>query len=242
MSVFRNLLMPKHGYITEGLFHHFDAIDNVGTGIHDPNTTIWKDLVGSRDGTVLGGAPWRNGDSLEMLGNAANTKVSFSGNIQPIINNGGDYTLTTVMYMVNTPVSGNAHPRICGDPQYPSIYFSTATAPGALLHRIYFYGNPPDTNFQPHTYPNYLTRFDITINYSATTKIVELYINGEYKANLPNVNPRTGTTTAYIGGNSTNTRCLTGHFCNYMVYNRKLSPHEIMQNFKTNKSRFHIPN
>ena len=33
-------------YVQRGLVAHWDAVDNVGTGTHDPVTTVWKDLSG----------------------------------------------------------------------------------------------------------------------------------------------------------------------------------------------------
>ena len=36
-------------YVTNGLVHWWDAINNVGTGVHSSDTTTWKDLVGNVD-------------------------------------------------------------------------------------------------------------------------------------------------------------------------------------------------
>lgn len=33
-------------YVQRGLVAHWDAVDNVGTGTHDPSTTVWRDLSG----------------------------------------------------------------------------------------------------------------------------------------------------------------------------------------------------
>ena len=49
------------GYVQSGLIGHWDAIDNVGTGVHDANATTWKDLTGLHadmvfpNGTLIGG-------------------------------------------------------------------------------------------------------------------------------------------------------------------------------------------
>ena len=48
------------GYVQDGLIAHWDAIDNVGTGVHDPSATTWKDLTGLHpdmvfpNGTLIG--------------------------------------------------------------------------------------------------------------------------------------------------------------------------------------------
>ena len=47
-------------YVQEGLIGHWDAIENAGRGIHDANSTTWKDLTGNHadmtfpNGTLIG--------------------------------------------------------------------------------------------------------------------------------------------------------------------------------------------
>ena len=36
-------------YVQDGLIAMWDGIENAGWGVHDPNATVWKDLVGSLD-------------------------------------------------------------------------------------------------------------------------------------------------------------------------------------------------
>ncbi|MBR4611585.1 MAG: hypothetical protein IKO40_02610 [Kiritimatiellae bacterium] len=49
------------------LVAQWDAIDNVGTGTHDPNATVWKNLAdtgSTYDMTLTGSARWKDGNSL----------------------------------------------------------------------------------------------------------------------------------------------------------------------------------
>ena len=46
-------------YVQDGLIAQWDAIDNEGTGTHNPNATVWKDLKGNRDLTLQGNGTWR---------------------------------------------------------------------------------------------------------------------------------------------------------------------------------------
>ena len=48
-------------YVQEGLVSQWDAIDNEGTGVHNPSATVWKDLKGNRDLTLQGNGAWRRG-------------------------------------------------------------------------------------------------------------------------------------------------------------------------------------
>jgi len=41
--------VPASTYVQDGLIAMWDAIENVGWGMHDSNATIWKDLIGSND-------------------------------------------------------------------------------------------------------------------------------------------------------------------------------------------------
>ncbi len=51
-------------YVQSGLIAQWDGIDNAGTGTHDPNATVWKDLKGSLDMTLTTKGRWN------ILGNA----------------------------------------------------------------------------------------------------------------------------------------------------------------------------
>ena len=56
------------------LVAQWDAIDNVGTGVHDPNATVWKNLATSGstyDMTLTNSACWKNGDRLVVNGCSA---------------------------------------------------------------------------------------------------------------------------------------------------------------------------
>ena len=51
----------------EHLVAQWDAIDNAGTGTHDPNATVWKNLASTGsdyDMTLTGSAKWKDGNSL----------------------------------------------------------------------------------------------------------------------------------------------------------------------------------
>ena len=71
--------LPSYGdtytsasYVQDGLVAQWDAIDNTGIGVHDPSSTIWKDLTGNgRDLTLMSGGSWTNGTALNVAGAAA---------------------------------------------------------------------------------------------------------------------------------------------------------------------------
>lgn len=57
---------PGPQYVTSGLIHRWDGIDNTGSG-HDASATSWKDLIGNVDITTLTRATWAD-DGLEFEG------------------------------------------------------------------------------------------------------------------------------------------------------------------------------
>jgi len=45
-------------YVQDGLIAQFDAVDNEGTGTHNPAAATWRDLAGSASVTLSGNAKW----------------------------------------------------------------------------------------------------------------------------------------------------------------------------------------
>ena len=58
--------LTSSSYVQDGLVGQYDGIDNVGTGLHDPTATTWKDLAGSNDLTLTNTAAWCRGIGLSM--------------------------------------------------------------------------------------------------------------------------------------------------------------------------------
>ena len=61
-------------YVQDGLIAQWDGINNVGTGVHDPAATVWKDLAGSYDLSLLPGGRW-SGDGMSLSVNGAGAKL-----------------------------------------------------------------------------------------------------------------------------------------------------------------------
>ena len=54
-------------YVQDGLVAMWDGIENAGWGVHDPNATVWKDLVGSND-FIYHGSPFVESNNLRFDG------------------------------------------------------------------------------------------------------------------------------------------------------------------------------
>ena len=66
-------------YVQDGLIAQWDAIDNAGTGVHDPTTNVWKDLKGHNDLTIVAGrgSEWRRGIAFFMNTKAAGLAAAY---------------------------------------------------------------------------------------------------------------------------------------------------------------------
>ena len=219
-------------YIYSNLTQWYDGIDNTGTGVHNPTATTWTDLTGNNNHGLLQFDAVFDNDCIFFNGYA---RVRFQGNITP------QYTIMTTMSRLRI----GAHPRIMGDPKYPSIYFHTNRTAGQGLWSPSFYAPPYDNTFTPAEQPMVdAQRYHIAIRYKGINNPVELFMNGiKVGQTSSNIVPPENVSAAYLGGNNINTgstRFLTGEMCNYMVYNVPLPDADIKKNFDVDKIRFNI--
>ena len=69
---FRNAItggkkISAKSYIQDGLIAMWDGVENAGWGVHDPNATTWKDLIGNLDATTVN-SPTFGEDSTDTSG------------------------------------------------------------------------------------------------------------------------------------------------------------------------------
>ena len=217
VNLLANILLPPE-YVTDGLVQHYDAIER------GDNPLVWKDLVGTNDGTITNGI-WLD-KSLQFNGDA---RVSFQGNITQ------DYTI--MMVAKRYDIQG-AHPRLIGElsnnTAYPAYYIRTNN----YNYGIYAHG--ADIDFTPVRSMPADIFVHLTWRYNSSTGNVDLFENGIRISSRAVTVDATSSTTAFLGGNNTTTRYFNGEICNYMVYDRALELHEIDKNFKTDWVRFLI--
>lgn len=59
-------------YVKDGLVARWDGIDNAGKGVHDPSSTVWKDLAGNVDMALTARGSWApEGNALVVDGPSA---------------------------------------------------------------------------------------------------------------------------------------------------------------------------
>lgn len=67
-------------YVQDGLVAMYDGIENAGWGVHDPNATVWQDLIGSFDlyrknNPIIGQDFITSYDGTSAVGYFANTAI-----------------------------------------------------------------------------------------------------------------------------------------------------------------------
>ena len=222
-------------YITDGLAHHLDAINNVDVGTHDPTAAVWFDLAGGNNGSCEN-IIWDGGDCAKF--NGTNSLVEFAGTVT------ARYTIMGTMAVVHTPGThpGGWQPRFVDGTNntYPGFYFRNSQS--ATNDRDFAYAmwaNGQDRFIAPRTPSPNNERIHIAYQHDGTE--FRLYVNGVLtgtQATTANAASRALTTLGFSRAYAN--RALTGEICNFMRYTRVLTEDEIQNNYEVDKIRFGI--
>jgi len=208
---YADIVVYENNYVTNGLLLLYDGRNNSGQGYRD-NVDTWTDLVGSNDGTLMGGATWHNG-YLEFDG--IDDKVKFKGDLPPI------YTITVTFEADFTNMT--SWTRLFSENPFPTLYVNYVSG----VRTLRMYGHGLDLIFPDFTLTE--DKFQATMMYDGSS--LWLYINGQYVSTLKTTANAQSVLTAYLGGRGLdNLRQFKGKMYNFMMYDRMLSPAEIKKN------------
>ena len=213
--------VKRINFVKDGLMLFYAGNNNTHLNpLRSP--TIWKDLVGTNDGTLLNGPLW--GDCLEFDG--LDDKVRFKGDITP------RYTIS--MTFENDIFHKADWQRLVGENPFPTFYMDWRMNP----HGIGLYAHGKDLGFAGSEFED-LMHISITFNGSAAA----LYVNGAYVSSISTSTAATITTWAYLGGREDNLRSFKGKIYDFMIYDRVLDTTEILQNYQASMAErdFFIP-
>ena len=217
-------------YVQWGLVQHYDTLLNDGSD-YDSNAAIWKDLAGSNDGTVQN-AIWGQ-DGLQF--NGINSLVEYAGVITP------QYTIMGVMQIEHDSNLNTArNPRFTDGTasNYPGLFFrNTATGTDRdFAYSIWAHGKD-QVLLNPRTSPP--NGQFVHIAYSCDGVSFRLYINGVLVNTLAITVQAASRPLNWLGGSlTTSDRFLKGKICNFMRYNRTLTPVEIVNNFRVDSDKY----
>jgi hypothetical protein len=188
---------------------HYDVKDNAGIGVYDPNSTIWKDLVGNNNASILfGSGRWTDTGFL-----CDQSRFTYSGSFL----NTSECTILTTF----NPVLTGLHPRIFAENAFPTFYM-LSTNNNYILR---YYGQGQDKEWVPTVIPKAGVN-----NYGGIrlkNRQVELIYNGLPHPNKISIssNP-TATSVAYLAANNTTTRFYYGKLVTHQIFNRALTDDE----------------
>ena len=213
-------------YVQDGLIAMWDGIENAGWGAHNPNATVWKDLIGSDD-LIMRNCQFEQ-DSI--VSNSNSNVCAYSS----IERNLGDMSLE-VAFRDNTE-------RLNHD------LLSLDIAPGT---GIVVYGGEnedstldwwvrgEDTNVAAKTFVNTNpTSSSITL----ASGLFRFYRIGlEISSLKTSYNDITGFLSLFSLRNLEGRTCMVGSIYCVRLYSRALIAEEIAHNYEIDKARFNLP-
>ena len=240
----RNAMMAGGGglsarsYVQDGLVAMWDGIENAGWGVHDPNATVWKDLIGSRDATVINGGGF---DANSFTNSSTfNTPAWFS----PAISAADSRTVEFVYRIQATSSNGYATALAGGtvmasadkvDSLHEGLYGVTLASNGSIISFGNSYQYAASTNkplYAAHDYSHKVAYIDGKAATSSGTTAYATY--DVYNRNrVPS-----------IGGyapNSDYNNIFAGHIYRIAYYSRALTAAEVAANYAIDKARFNLP-
>lgn len=214
-------------YVTDGLVARWDGIDNAGTGTHNPNATIWKDLAGNLDLTLGGSSGWAGGNAF---------KINARGGYAYNDNRAPEYKTIEVVFKM-TDVTG----RIIFDSGFGNrlCAIDGKESSGNLTAKVYFDGSNVATPCIDQKC-NYSETCFISARYDDNGAVSDLWRDGERRTDLMYTqnwgDVGTKTTIGWIYGKSYG--YWMGEIYAIRLYDRKLTKWELAHNNRIDRKRF----
>jgi hypothetical protein len=239
MNSNRNLLLRNlkaDDIITDGLILHLDAGNNLS---YSGSGTFWNDLTSNNnDGTLINGVGYSSSNDGFLIFDGLDDYVT----VPP-----DDFNLTefTVSLWINSKNVGGLYNRLInkGDTSGATKGFTIAQAESN--NKLVFV-------YQPNYFTGEVRRRSTTVFSNNTwynivmtnsNAGIEIYVNGVVDAGEPatggDVNWSAGVGNNFaIGGRSDGSRNYKGDIAQIAIYNRQITPSEILENFNVLKNRF----
>jgi len=213
--------------VTDGLVMCLDAANKKS---YSGSGTIWRDLVGSNNGTLTNGPTYSSANGGSFVFDGANNFVQCLGSL----------TVTAATFVTWIRRNGSQD-------TYDGILFSRGTnTTGMNFYSFnqlgYTWNNASNTyNWNSGlTIPN-LTWCMVAISVTSTAATAYLCESSIITSAINTVNHASSLLDDIkIGIDEFQNRYFTGNIATAMIYNRALSANEISQNFNSLKGRFNL--
>ena len=213
-------------YVQDGLIAMWDGIENVGWGAHDPNATVWKDLVGGAEASNVyyGIYEWKP-NALVLPGI---TEHSLS------------FTLQNLTDAVN---QNNVSVELVFKPEHGTATGNNAIFGFGINQRILWIWGAATTTIRgsgKKQSQDFITDGVVNgITYSGGNIYKNGFLHGVASVGTQTATENRGQISGYYSavGNYTS---LCGDVHSIRVYNRNITPAEIVANYAIDKARFNI--
>jgi hypothetical protein len=212
-------------YVQTGLVAMWDGIENAGWGTHDANATTWKDLINSRDLSVINQATWENNGlaiTQRVTNGIAYSSVYFSDSDIVSIEVGFDLS--------SDFPNGQGRALFCNS--------NNRSVMGRGLNGIRSRGAPSVSATR-----DLIGKFTASVIYASSASGDMIYCDG------------VGRSTTEAGGNwgignyirigctsaNVNQTAIIGKCYFVRIYSRALTADEIAHNYAIDKERFNLP-
>lgn len=218
--------MPRKGsakdyYVQDGLVAMWDGVDNAGVGVHDSEATVWKDLVGEND-------------------IAFNDRIFFTTN---------SIACTTGQRADGPDAEALDELGLSTNLTYEIVYKQKSGSCIATVQnqfgRLYIWNSADWTQFadrsanvtrMPYPGNNTIVQNSIAVSgYENITAYLDGVDCGYYVSDEWNGSPKP---TIFSEYSMLNTRGAVGEIYSFRIYNRKLTPDEVLHNYNSDRLRF----
>lgn len=217
-----NTPYTSEDYVQSGLVAQWDGINNAGTGVHDSNTSIWKDLKGNLDLTLTANGGWTNGNALVANGISARCATAAP-----------EYKTIEVVYKRR---SNDGRVLFSGGAVNQFVVFDNA---GGESNNVYYAG----VRYTPlHKYAFNASEIRFAAaQYDDAGVAVGLYMDGESVTTSPKNDTWTAGEGISVGGryhSSYGAYAWYGEVYAIRLYNRRLTAYEMAHNYRVDCKRF----
>ena len=225
--------VSEQSYVTSGLIHRYDAIENTSEG-HDGSSGVWEDLVGDYDLTLTSASALTWGtDYLQFDGTANSSVKSASGEVE-------NSESKTIEFVISTLSSSTE--------SLGNVLYNSGMATDAYGKVILYSDNSVGVEGKGGaTYPTGLNSISlvhyIAGEYGSDGKTSKVFVNGEQVTKGSTDHSLTGSQNKVIVGGSAGATeeigyRFTGKIHAIRIYNRNLTAEEVAQNYAIDVTRF----
>lgn len=224
-------------YVSDGLVAMWDGIENAGRGVHDPNATTWKDLVGSMNLTINTSLGEWAINNLHGLSNVRQTYSSASADLTTAVAsviNSGIFTLEEVIGTSSacSTYGGGSNITASGSETNRNRYtdYRSASSPYDQIRvRLQVVKDGQTYNSYSGFVPHTVHMSGFVVNGTSTRPILDGAVTGD-------------TINSISGDNLDNLKVdATTDTYNIRLYSRALTAEEIARNYAIDKARFNLP-